>query len=256
MLAQERFEAIAALVSRRQKLSLQELQGALGVSPATLRRDLTELETQGKIVRVHGAVVHPGYFRGEPSFAQKRRSAAGVKRAIAKVAADLVPPKATVWVDAGTTCLEVGTLLLARRDLTIWTHSIPLAARALESGEGAKVVMVGGEVRVLSGAAVGALGLSWLEKVRADWCFLGASGLSFEGASTTEVSEANMKSAILARCQTKVLLCDARKWENPVALTFAAWKEFDFWVTNADFDPKAAQKIEKQGPHVVRAEIS
>lgn len=64
-----------------------------------------------------------------------------------------------------------------------------------------------------------------------------------------------MKSAILTRCQAKVLLCDGGKWENPVALTFAAWKEFDFWVTKADLNIKAAQKIKKQGPRVVRAEI-
>src|SRR4028118_445092 len=144
MLAHERFQAVSALLARRERMSVGELQRELDVSPATLRRDLAELEAQGKVVRVHGAVVHPAYFRGEPSFAQKQRSATGAKRAIAKAAVALVPCKSTVWIDAGTTCLELGALLLARRDLTLVTHSIPLVARALEtgsaeSGEGATV---------------------------------------------------------------------------------------------------------------------
>ncbi len=253
MLAQERFQSIADLVAVQQKMSVHELQSALGVSPATLRRDLAELESLGKIVRVRGAVVHPSYFRGEPSFEQKRRSAAGVKRAIASAAAALVPLKSTVWIDAGTTCLELGALLLSRRDLTILTHSIPLAARAVESEEGAQIILLGGQVRAISGAVVGALGLDWTKNLRADWCFLGASGLSAEGVSTTELSEATMKTAILGRCEHKVLLCDAQKWNASATVVFAAWRDFDFWVCGGDFEVGARETAEKLGPEFLWA---
>lgn len=252
MIAQERFRLIADLVMARQKMSVHELHSELQASPATLRRDLAELETLGKLVRVRGGIVHPSYFRGEPSFAQKQRSAAGVKRSIARVAAGLVPPKATVWIDAGTTCLELGALLLARLDLTILTHSIPLAARAVASDEGARVVMIGGEVRSISGAAVGALSLSWSAHLRADFGFFGASGLSaIEGASTTELSEASIKSAFLKRCAQRVLLCDAGKWEKPATVNFGAWNAFDIWVSDADKSMR--KRAEKAGVQVLTA---
>ena len=241
MFAQERLHAIARLVSQRQKLSVGELQTELGTSAATLRRDLAQLEAQGRVVRVHGAVVHPAFFRGEPSFAQKQRSATEAKRAIARVAAALVPARARVWVDAGTTALELGVLLLARRDLTILTPSIPLAARALEGGEGAKVTLLGGEVRAISGAVVGGFALEWTERLRADWSFVGASGLHpREGASTTELGEAALKTAMLARGQKRVLLCDASKWNRPATVNFASWSEFDFWVSDAEAPHKEA----------------
>jgi DeoR family fructose operon transcriptional repressor len=67
------------------------------------------------------------------------------------------------------------------------------------------------------------------------------------------MSEAAMKSEVLKRGRNKVLLCDAGKWNKPVALTFAAWSEFDFWITDADCDRTAAKQIEKQGPRVLRA---
>lgn len=257
MIAQERFQAVADLVAVRQKMSVHELQEALGVSSATLRRDLAELETLGKVVRVRGAVVHPAYFRSEPSFARKRRSAAPVKLAIAQVAAELVPPRATVWIDAGTTCLELGTRLLARRDLTIVTHSVPLAACALESAEGAKVILTGGEIRAISGAVVGSLAQEWMKNLRADWCFVGASGLdASEGASTTELSEAALKTAILGRSQTRVLLCDAQKWEKPATVSFAAWRDFDFWVSGGAFEPAILALASAAGPKFLLAEES
>lgn len=250
MIAQERHLAISSLLSSRQKMTVQELQNAINVSPATLRRDLTEMEAAGSVIRVHGAVVHPTYFRGEPSLAQKGQIATVVKRAIDRAAAELVPSHSTVLVDAGTTCLELGRLLLARRDLTILTHSLPLAARVYESEVSAKVIVLGGEVRAISGATVGAFGLSWLDQLNADWAFIGASGLSkTEGASTTELSEAAMKEGFLRRAQHKVLLADSRKWERPALVNFATWDDFDYWIMGGSGSESIA--IPNQGLQVI-----
>lgn len=252
MIAHERFASIVGSLERRQKITVRELENTLRVSPATLRRDLAELEALGKIVRVRGAVVHPGYFRGEPSFSQKMRDAAGVKRAIAQAAAELVPERATVWIDAGSTCLELGALLLARRGLTIVTHSLPLAMRSCDNREGARVMMIGGEVRGISGATVGALAFQWLGRLRADWCFLGASGLSpTDGASTTEMTEAAMKEAILSRAKKKVLLADVNKWDKPATVVFAPWSSFDYWITGKTLEATQRKRIEQAGPRVI-----
>ncbi len=252
MLAPERLEALLDLVAKQQKMSVQELGSALEVSPATLRRDLSGLEAQGKVVRVHGAVVHPTFFRGEASFSQTSRRAAHLKREMARVASDLVPNGATVWVDAGSTCLELGVRLLSRRDLTLLTPSLPLAMRAVEGEEGARVVMLGGEVRAISGATVGALALSWAGHLRADWCFIGASGLSEEdGASTTELGEASLKTAMMARAQTRVLLCDSAKWNKPATVAFASWDAFQVWITGGDFG-KSRPHPKGSGPRVIK----
>ena len=233
-------------------MTVLELQRALDVSPATIRRDLSEMEASGKVIRVRGAVVHPDYFRGEPSLAQKSRVASAPKKAIAVEAAALVPAGSKVLVDAGTTCLEVGRLLLQRTDVTLITHSLPLAMLAHESS--ASVLLIGGEVRAISGAAVGALAMSWLSNVRADWAFVGASGLGVaDGASTTELSEAAMKQELLRRARHRVLVADSKKWESPATLNFAAWSEFKTWITDDGLATAAATAVRKQGPRVVRA---
>jgi DeoR family fructose operon transcriptional repressor len=254
MIAQERWQSITDLLARRQKLSVHDLARELGVSGATLRRDLAELESAGRVVRVRGAVVHPGYFGGEPSFAQKKKSGAREKRAIALAAVELVPPNSSVLVDAGTTCLEAGRLLLARRDVTVITHSLPLACLALETTCNAKVICIGGEVRAISGAAVGALPLSWLERISADCCLVGASGLSSQdGASTTELSECAVKQAMLQRSQRKILLAEASKWEKPATVNFASWSDFDFWVCSPALGQGDVKSVQACGPRVVEA---
>jgi DeoR/GlpR family transcriptional regulator of sugar metabolism len=248
----ERQRAILDWLARKPKLGVLEIVGRLKASPATVRRDLRRLEARGELVRTHGGVMHPHYLAGEPSFEQRQQRAADAKAAIADRAAREVPDQATVFVDGGSTTLALGQRLLAREDLTIVTHSVPLvhAARVKK----ARVLGIGGELREISGVLVGALPLAWLANLRFDVAFLGASGLSREdGASTTELSEAAVKQAVMARAGRSVLLCDIGKWERPAAVRFAAWKDFDAWIT--DRLPPAAERraIAARGFSVIAA---
>ena len=231
MFAHERHQQIVAAVARHRRISVAALRRRLGVSDATLRRDLTLLAQSGQIVRAHGGVLHPEAAAGEPAFARKARTAPAAKKAIAALAAALVPDGATVFVDAGTTTLAAGRLLLVRPDLTVFTNSLPLLEAAVPGG--AQLVAIGGEVRALSRALVGGLAMDWLHHVRFDFALLGASGLDFaDGASTTELSEAAVKKAALARAGRAVLLADAAKWDHPASIGFAPWADFDDWVTD------------------------
>jgi DeoR/GlpR family transcriptional regulator of sugar metabolism len=231
MIAQSRHARICALLETHRELSTLALQGELGVSAATLRRDLALLERTGRLGRTHGGVVHPEALLGEQSFARKARAATGAKLAIARHAAALVPAGATVFIDAGTTTLELGRLLLSRPDLRIYTNSVPLLH---ERGErAARLTSVGGEVREVSQALVGALALSWLRRLRFDIVALGASGLDpAEGASTTELGEAAVKQTLMERGRRVLLLCDATKWNRPATIGFAPWSRIDDWVSD------------------------
>jgi DeoR/GlpR family transcriptional regulator of sugar metabolism len=78
-----------------------------------------------------------------------------------------------------------------------------------------------------------------------------ASGLSGDGASTTEVSEAAMKQELLKRAAHTVLLADARKWNRAATVQFAAWSELEIWISDAP--DEAVAEIEKLGPRVLCA---
>jgi DeoR/GlpR family transcriptional regulator of sugar metabolism len=230
-----------------------QLQREVRVSRSTLRRDLVELERAGDVVRVHGGVVHRDYLQGEPTFDRRGRQAVAAKGAIAAAAAAMVPDNAAVYLDAGTTCAAVGRHVLLRPDAKVFTHSLRLAADAASTDAPAALVLVGGEVRKVSQAVVGGLALRWLEHLQFDVAFVAASGVSAEGVSTTELTEAAVKQAVISRAAKAVLVADAGKWDRPAAVRFAGWEQFGAWVVDSAVPKAARAAAEAAGVRVIVA---
>jgi len=249
MFIEERHKSILAALQLKMRMSLPDLQALVNASSATVRRDLELLEQQGRIVRVRGGAMHPDYLGAEPTFTEKSNEAVVEKAHIAVHAAGLITPGASVFIDAGTTCLEVGRRLLQRKDLTLFTNSIPLAS--LGGNGGARMICIGGEVRDVSRALVGALSLNWLRHVHFDFAILGASGLSSkDGAMTTELSEAAIKQQLFQRSAVSILAADSGKWNKFHSTCFAPWPEFRYWVTDSSIPPEAVEAVQRHGVEV------
>lgn len=251
MLVHDRHARILDYLQKHPSSSVLHLQRSLGVSRSTVRRDLVELEEQGEIIRVHGGVVHRDTLRGEPTYDRRGREAIAAKRAIAAATAALVPEDSVVYLDAGTTCVEVARQLAARQDLKIFTHSVRLLIEVGDSA--ASMTCVGGEYRAVSQALVGGLSMSWLKHLQFDVAILGASGLDEAGASTTELSEAALKQAIVERAGKLILATDHRKWERPAAVRFAPWKLLQTFVTDQLPGRGMRRMLTEQGTEVVLA---
>ncbi len=244
MFAQERLQAIKKVIRERQRLNFTELHRFIKVSPATLRRDLTELEKLGEIIRVHGGVLDAHYLQSETTFDERLLKNHTAKKLIAQKAALLVPPSSTIFIDAGSTCLEVGKILIRRKDLRIITHSIALVSAGVQGA--AEILCMGGELRKVSGALTGGTALGGFKDFYFDLAFVAASGLDpIEGCSTTELSEAEIKQMVLTRSKRKILLADITKWNKPSAFRFAKWSDFDEWIPDRSPSAKESQFIHK-----------
>lgn len=231
MFAHERHHAIVSLLEKHRSMDVSTLGKLLAISPATLRRDLASLDKADLIVRIHGGVMHPAAMTGEPSFSQKACTAVKAKKEIAKRVAASVPAGATVFIDSGTTCLEAGRLLRARPDLTIITNSLPLLTGYDRFR--AKLLVLGGELRGVSGALVGDLARTSTGHLRADIALIGASGLHpIDGAGTTELLETAIKRDWISRSARRCLVADASKWHRNTSVRFAEWNEFTEFYTD------------------------
>lgn len=246
MFARERHHAIIQIVRRHRRMEFADLQRLVKVSPATLRRDLAELERTGQLLRVHGGVLDPSYARGEISFDERILKNSAAKKSIATTASALIPAGASVLVDAGSTCLETGKALLGRKDIRIITHSVALLAAGLHGK--ADILCLGGQLRKVSSALTGTEALGSLENLHADWALVGASGLHpTDGCSTTELSEAGIKKALLARADHRVLLADHSKWNHQSTVRFAGWEDLDHWVTDVPPAPEETKALIARG---------
>jgi DeoR/GlpR family transcriptional regulator of sugar metabolism len=81
----------------RRRMTFAELQAVIPASPATIRRDLGELEKSGELIRVHGGVMDTRDVRSEITFDERMLRNVPAKGRFAALAATLIPPGASVW---------------------------------------------------------------------------------------------------------------------------------------------------------------
>ncbi|HCD35275.1 MAG TPA: DeoR/GlpR transcriptional regulator, partial [Phycisphaerales bacterium] len=148
---------------------------------------------------------------------------------------ELIKSNQTVFIDAGSTCLEVARRLLLREDIKLFTHSVRVLVEA-QRGQ-ADVTCIGGTLRRVSEALVDTFALNWLENLHFDVAIIGASGLCLkQGLSTTELSEAAVKQEVITRSEQVILAADSSKAGHPTAVNFAKWDQVSDWVVDQKID--------------------
>jgi DeoR family transcriptional regulator, fructose operon transcriptional repressor len=252
VLAPQRRQRIRSIVEARRGVRLDELSLALGVSQATARRDLDELEAQGLVRRVHGGVVAVEAGAAEPHFEIKAAEAAAEKDRIAVRAVAMLAPDDSVYLDSGSTVLAVARLLHGWDHLTVVTNSLPVIVEL--AGRGPRLIVIGGEFRATSQALVGPLSRYLLENVHVNRAFMGSYAVSLEdGLTTTDPAEAFTKGLAAERATQVILLVDSRKLGTRSFVHVAKLASVDVVVTDDGIADRLARDLERRGITVIKA---
>ncbi|MBV8929413.1 MAG: DeoR/GlpR transcriptional regulator [Mycobacteriaceae bacterium] len=255
MYAEERQQAIAALVMTRGRASVTDLAQTYDVTTETVRRDLAVLERAGVLRRVHGGavpvralhVVEAGVFERESTRADH-------KDAIARAATEFLPISGgTMLLDAGTTTGRVAAQLPVDRELTVVTNCVPIAAR-LASMPSIALQLLGGRVRGLTQAAVGEQALRVLDTLRVDVAFIGTNGISLRhGLSTPDTEEAAVKRAMVASAGYVVVVADSTKVGREDFVSFAPIDRVSVLITDSELSADDKTALTDAGVEVVVA---
>jgi len=237
--ATERQELIERLLASEGRVSVVGLSRRFDVTTETVRRDLDLLEQSGALRRVHGgAVTIDRASTTEPSLGDRQNRRAAAKTAIARRALDALGEgfRGSVFVDAGTTTAALASQLAPRlggRPIDVVTHALTIAT-TLATVPQASLTLIGGRVRGLTAAAVGADTVRAIGTLRPDVAFLGANGISAAfGISTPDPDEAAVKTAIVRAARRVVLVADAEKLGRELLVSFARLPDIDVLVTDA-----------------------
>ncbi|PSS43262.1 MULTISPECIES: DeoR/GlpR family DNA-binding transcription regulator [Arthrobacter] len=260
MFAEERHSTIADLLTAHGRVTVTELAQRFTITPETVRRDLALLEEQGELRRVHGGAV--AVDRGstaETSVPERLATHSEQKQRIAAAAFALLPrtSAASIVLDAGTTT-EALAGLIAQRDadapaLLVLTNSIPIAA-ALSDTPGVALHILGGKVRGVTQAAVGAGTVAELRNVRPDIAFVGTNGIHADfGLSTPDPEEAAVKTAFVQAARRTVVLADASKLDAETLVRFATLEDVDTLVTDGTPSPELAEALSTAEAEVIQA---
>lgn len=209
MLTSERKAYIREVLRRDGRVVARALSEELRLSEDTVRRDLRELAREGVLQRVHG-----GALPASPAVVDYQRRgtiATEAKVQLGCAAARLIGPGQVVFIDGGTTNLQLARALPPTVSATVVTHS-PSIAVELANHPRIEVELIGGRLFKHSMVAVGATAINAICRVRPDVFFMGVTGVHVDaGLTTGDAEEAAIKRAISAQSGETVVLATTEK---------------------------------------------
>jgi DeoR/GlpR family transcriptional regulator of sugar metabolism len=250
MLPQQRYELILRSLRADGPAAVKTLADRLGVSHATVRRDLVQLDREGRLQRVYGGAVSAADV-DEP-FAEVATVRVQEKDAIAARCAELIKDGDTILLDIGTTAHRLARTLHGRA-LTVITSNLAVYEELVDDAD-IQLILLGGVVRRSYRSLVGFLTEDALRQIHADRLFLSTSGIRPDGqVMDTTVVEVTIKRAMIAASDQVILLADATKFPGTGVGRVCGPEALGVVVTSAGADPTTCRALTDVGVEVISA---
>ncbi len=232
MNTQTRREKIKELLRAEGFCHVGSLAKHLSVSEVTIRNDLSVLEDEGIVTRIHGGAIlttertHGEHFEERVSINQDK------KLWIARRAAELVDNYESIILDASTTAFALADCLKHHKGLTVFTNGIEAAFRLAEN-RSHKVFLLGGLLRPETASLVGQFGNGMFGGARATKAFLSCTGWSpLLDLMDGDLLEAQLKKDLVDAAETLILLADSSKFEKQGVASFAPLSRVSMVITD------------------------
>lgn len=209
MLKEERKQLIINEVDLHNRVLLTDLSEKLEVSVDTVRRDVKELDASSKLRKVHGGAISLGYTH--TSTRSSNVYALNEKIAIAEKAIGILRNGDVIFIDGGTTCLEMARMIPPKLKLTCFTFSLPVALQ-LAGLPNVDLIFIGGRISRESMISHGAYTIQSLAEVRFDYSFIGTGYVdSLHGLTEFDWDVVQLKKAVIRASKKTILLCISEK---------------------------------------------
>jgi DeoR family ulaG and ulaABCDEF operon transcriptional repressor len=262
MHATEREKAILDLLHKRGFIAFRELEKRVDASPATLRRDLERMASEGTIDRVRGGAKLSA-ARAEAALANTPTSLSGVpfheninrhraqKEAIGRAAAALCKAGSAVMIDGGSTTLQM-CRHLDGLNLQVLTNSLHIVS-ALLGQAGTRILVPGGSVFREQNIILSATGDELMPRFHAPKLFMGAAAVGSQGVMQADVVLVAAERRLIERAEELILLVDSSKFHGSSGNVVCELGEVDVVVTDKGIAQKDVRMLEAAGIKVVIA---
>lgn len=239
---EERRRQILERVQVDGRVRVRDLAESIGVTEATIRKDIADLDRTRLLRRTHGGAiaVRPSY---EPDIAERVDRNSDAKHAIARACLNEIADGDAVYLDSGTTTATIARVLsdpasgLAGlripRNVNVLTNSMDVAIR-LAPVATVRHTVLGGLYRPLGGCFVGPLAISSLEKFTLNTAFIGVSGIDASSVTVADLSEAQVKSAAMNQSRRVILPLDHTKIGVSDFVRVCDLDQIDIIITDED----------------------
>jgi len=253
ILIQKRRDNIFELLKEKNILLISELSSILNISKATIRRDLDVLAKEKRIIKTYGGAIIQSTKDYEPPYMIRSLKMIEEKRAIGKLAASLIPESSLIFLDVGTTLLELAKNLPTDKNISVITNWLPIAGKLGEKMF-SNLFLLGGKVNCREMSIIGNYPLQLLDNFNIEICFIGLSGISIEhGLTDYTFEEIEMKKQMIQRAKKRIILADHKKFNRTGPIKICNLSDIDIIITSEGLEEQYRKNIEELGVKVVIA---
>ena len=232
MLSNERHRQIISYLERRNTVTVQELTDKLYASSSTIRRDLSELEAQGFVKRIHGGAVLTAGSTFDTPASLRRTQQLAEKQRIAELASQFLKPSCTYFFDSSSTASILATRLTDYPDVKIATNGTAILSN-MQSTDKLSILSTGGYLRSPWDELTGNLAIKCIENMNADVFFFSCAGFTVEqGAMELSDDNVAVKRVFYRNSKLRILLCDSTKFGKLFFFNSFSISEIDYIITD------------------------
>ncbi len=251
MLSVERLNRIVDLVNKNGVVTIDFLIGELGVSDATVRRDILSLDATGAIKKTRGGAVSVGTGRSiEPTLNAKKFLHSNEKQRIATAALKYINRGEKVYLDSGTTVLELAKLCKDFSDLTVVTNDF-IIANELNANKNIDTLFVGGMVRRDFYSTYGLFAEQMLSDISVTKTFLSVDAVDVrQGIMSYAMDDVSVKKLSIKIAKETFLLCDHSKFDSRALINISRLENIHTIIVGKELSENIVQELRHSGVRV------
>ena len=247
----QRRHMILSLLIEKGEITVEELSELFDISEVTIRKDLTELEKNGLLMRKYGgAVLMPSNIIQEDTCEEVSNR----KLSLAISAVELIKDHNRIIIDSGSTTAALINQLSTKNGLVVMTNSLPVANALQEIENEPTLLMTGGTWDSHSDSFQGQVAESVLRSYDFDQLFIGADGIDLERGTTTFNELVGLSRVMSEVAREVILMVESEKIGRKIPNVELPWDSIDVLITNNDLSQEHQQKIESHNVRVIRAQ--
>lgn len=231
-------------------VTVQQLMEKFNSSKATINRDLSTLEKEGKLVRVTGGAISNKFkLTYEPKQLEKEKTQKEYKDKIGAYALEFIKDGMTIILDSGTTTLALAKKISESKnfsDITVVTNDLKIGM-TLADNKSVHLIILGGQLRNSMFSLSGLLTLKGLECVNADIFFLSADAVDItKGISNANFDEVEVKQKMMESGKEIILLADYTKFNSYKIAKVCSLEDIDKVITDKRITASEVNRIKEK----------
>ncbi|MGN1234705.1 MAG: DeoR/GlpR family DNA-binding transcription regulator [Christensenellaceae bacterium] len=233
----DRIEELAELLDKRGKMTLEQLEECFPtVSQMTLRRDLFQLEADGRIIRVRGGAMSVKEIQkvsGEP-YTKKSVIHTDEKITIAQKAAGLIDEGSSIFIDGGTTAMYLAKEI-PDINCNVFTNGVAVAME-LAQKKSLNIIVIGGQLIKDNLSTASPMAKEYFSNMNFELAVISASAFTpANGFSCNSQIEADLLKLVCAKAKSVYMMLDSSKIGKIMPYTFAHIDDINVLITDQYF---------------------